>query len=936
MIVRATKKLTRATTPLARAYKRAQRNEALQRHVAALEQEIAAYRQAETARDQQPARAAAERTTQRIARLQAVSAACSAALTLEQVTDVVIDQIALPGAISGLIALLTDDRSALQIVRAYGYPADAVAKWQLMPLDATVPLAEVVRSGEAIWLESTKAFTQRYPQLAELRSSAGSRALVAIPLLAHGQALGSLGLSFADERVFDADERAFILALAQQYAQEIDRTRLHQAMQAAAQRTEQALALLESVLQAAPLGFAFLDDQLRYRLINANLAALNRAPIDAHVGRALSDVLPQLGPLLEPLLHTVLATGVPLLNREISPLEAGAKAQAGPWMISCYLVRTRDDQSLGLGVIVNDISARKRADERQAMQLAVTRIIAESDNRYDAIPALLAAIGQSAAWDLGEFWWVNPATRMLNWENDWHASVLDGDAFVTTRPAATYERGVGLPGRVWAGRRPEWIAAIDPSTSPRAALAHAAGFYSAFAFPILSGDTVLGVIAFFCREPRPVDPDLLITLTDIGSQIGQFFERAAAEERLLQHSQRLKILRMIDQAMLAAQSPEAIAQAALRHMRELVPCWVASVTSFDFALQEATVLAVEPNARLIVQRGMRVPLSSFVSLPALQRGQSFTMDDVREPSTPPLLSQQTLKSGIRSYLSVPILVQDNLIGVLNLFSDRPRAFVPEYTDIVREVCSQLAVSIQNARLFEQVRAGAESLRRMSQQLVRAQDDERRHIARELHDEVGQSLTAALLNLQVIANLPDLSELPARLEDSMAQIERVLQQIRTLSLNLRPALLDDLGLAPALRWLVSRQGERAGFEVIFQADSMDERFAAYIETTCFRVVQEALTNIVRYAQAGSVTVELRKRGTELGVSIRDDGIGFDVPAALRRAAQGHSMGLPSMQERVLLLGGRMRIESAPGQGALIDVCLPLPADAGTMPASGSLL
>jgi signal transduction histidine kinase len=340
---------------------------------------------------------------------------------------------------------------------------------------------------------------------------------------------------------------------------------------------------------------------------------------------------------------------------------------------------------------------------------------------------------------------------------------------------------------------------------------------------------------------------------------------------------------------------------------------------------------VETSAAMPIQRGIHVPLDVFPSLPALQQGQSFTMDDLQDPSTPTWLYQQALKAGVRSYLSVPIILQHNLIGVLTLLSDQPRAFAPEYIDIVREVCNQLAVAIQNARLFEQVRAGAESVRRMSQQLLRAQEDERRLIARELHDEVGQSLTAALLNLQALVHLPDPIELPARLEDSMAQIERVLQQIRTLSLNLRPILLDDLGLAPALRWLVSRQAERAGFGAKFSADFMEERFAADIETTCFRAVQEAITNIVRYAQAQRVTVELLKRGAELCVSISDDGVGFDVAAALQRAAHGHSMGLLSMQERVLLLGGQMRIESAPGHGATIHVCLPLVPPAAEVPA-----
>lgn len=109
---------------------------------------------------------------------------------------------------------------------------------------------------------------------------------------------------------------------------------------------------------------------------------------------------------------------------------------------------------------------------------------------------------------------------------------------------------------------------------------------------------------------------------------------------------------------------------------------------------------------------------------------------------------------------------------------------------------------------------------------------------------------------------------------------------------------------------------------FNADVIDERFSADIETTCFRTVQEAITNIVRYAQARRVTVALLERGAELRISMRDDGVGFDVAAALQRAAHGHSMGLLSMQERVLLLGGQLRIESALSHGAIIEMCLPL--------------
>jgi signal transduction histidine kinase/CheY-like chemotaxis protein len=576
---------------------------------------------------------------------------------------------------------------------------------------------------------------------------------------------------------------------------------------------------------------------------------------------------------------------------------------------------------LHAAAIGQEIAERKRAENRQATQFAVTRIIAEAENRYDAIASLLETICRGVGWELGEYWRVDAETNLLRWENDWRMPAFDGSAFVTTSHVATFARDVDLPGRVWASGRPEWVADIDATTSARAALAIEAGLHCAFAFPILGGAEVLGVMLFFCRAAQPHDPDLLITMADIGSQIGQFFERAQAEERLWQYTQRLKTLHMIDQAILAAQSPEAIAQAALRHMRELAPCRVAAVAVFDFDANDAIVLALESNIALPFGRGAHLPLDMFLSLPRLEHDQPFVMEDLQALAAP-LSDHPVLREGLRSYLSVPLSSQRGLSGTLSLFSDRPRAFAPDLIDIAREVGGQLAVALENARLFEQVRVGREHLRHLSRRLVRAQEDERRHIARELHDEVGQSLTAALLNLQVLGSLTDPGDMPARLDDSMSLIDRVLQQVRTLSLDLRPALLDDLGLAPALNWLLNRQAKRAGFVAQFNAEAIDTRLPAELETTCFRVAQEGLTNIVRYAQAQHVSIELGRSAAELWLIVRDDGVGFDVAAARQRAALGQSTGLLGMEERVDLLSGQMRIESTPGLGSAIYVQLPL--------------
>jgi len=214
---------------------------------------------------------------------------------------------------------------------------------------------------------------------------------------------------------------------------------------------------------------------------------------------------------------------------------------------------------------------------------------------------------------------------------------------------------------------------------------------------------------------------------------------------------------------------------------------------------------------------------------------------------------------------------------------------------------------------------AKRLEQLSRQLLAAQEDERRHIARELHDELGQALTAIKINLQARDRLKDRApELDA---ENIRIVEDALQQVRRLVLALRPSMLDDLGLAPALRWMTDQAAERGGFAVHFGADFPDTRLAPELETTCFRIAQEALTNIARHAQAQRVAIELRHEGDALVMTVRDDGRGFDVAAARERAKAGGSIGVLGMQERAALTGGWLKIESSPGQGTLVRAHFP---------------
>ena len=203
-------------------------------------------------------------------------------------------------------------------------------------------------------------------------------------------------------------------------------------------------------------------------------------------------------------------------------------------------------------------------------------------------------------------------------------------------------------------------------------------------------------------------------------------------------------------------------------------------------------------------------------------------------------------------------------------------------------------------------------------MLSAQEAERRNVARELHDEIGQLLTVVKLDLQTVLHKTGSEALAPALKDGMESIDRVVARVRDLSMNLRPSMLDDLGLAPALRWYVMRQAERLGrgFKVDLKLPPALPFLAEEVQTACFRIAQEAFTNIVRHARAKRILVELAVVDNQLELTVTDDGVGF-------YAGPNHQgFGLLSMQERAELAGGSLDIDSAPGQGTRIFAQFPI--------------
>lgn len=273
---------------------------------------------------------------------------------------------------------------------------------------------------------------------------------------------------------------------------------------------------------------------------------------------------------------------------------------------------------------------------------------------------------------------------------------------------------------------------------------------------------------------------------------------------------------------------------------------------------------------------------------------------------------------MRSWLGVPLTTGGNTIGFCSLEKAEPDFFKEEHALQVQALATQTAVMIQKAWLFEQVRTGSERLQALSRRLVEIQESERNYIARELHDEAGQALSAMSMDLRL---LEQNSHRPEVILDCVAKMDGTLQttiaSLHRLAMALRPAALDHLGLEAALRQHVEDVAYRHGLTIDFDCSGLVRNLHQNVETTLYRIVQEALTNIVRHARATQVDVMLKVRSDQLVLVVEDNGVGFDPFQTM----PGERLGLLGMRERAEMLNGQLTIESAPGKGATIVVEIP---------------
>lgn len=275
---------------------------------------------------------------------------------------------------------------------------------------------------------------------------------------------------------------------------------------------------------------------------------------------------------------------------------------------------------------------------------------------------------------------------------------------------------------------------------------------------------------------------------------------------------------------------------------------------------------------------------------------------------------------VRSYVGAPIRVQERVIGFLNASSIRPGFYREAHAQKLQAFADQAAVALDNSRLYREVRRSRERLELLSHQLMEVQESERRSIARELHDEIGQVLTGLKLTLEMATSDPG-GRTSMHLEEAVAAVNDLMDRVSGLILDLRPSMLDDLGLVPSLLGHFDRFTGQTGVRVHFEHRGMEARLPSAVETALYRIVQEALTNVARHSGVRQAHVHAWSDGETVGVQVEDMGTGFDLHGAV--AEPSHS-GLSGMRERAALLGGRLDIDTSPGAGTRLAALLPLTA------------
>jgi PAS domain S-box-containing protein len=400
-------------------------------------------------------------------------------------------------------------------------------------------------------------------------------------------------------------------------------------------------------------------------------------------------------------------------------------------------------------------------------------------------------------------------------------------------------------------------------------------------------------------------------------------ERKAREEALRRRNRELMALNAVALAMGESLPPDRLLRRVLQQVLnalELQVGWICMLGEGD-------------RPYLAVWHGPELPVSlsveSLFSFPECRCGQVLrdgqpAVVRASESSCAIYRIRSLLGMPLICHAAVPIPIGGRVRGVLGVAAGDPEAFNEAEMALLVTVGQQIGLALENAQLWEELRRKERIRGELLARLMRAQEEERLRIARELHDGIGQSLSALVFGLNTVslAITQAPSEVPRLLDRLKISASETIRELQTIIYDLRPTLLDDLGLIQALKWYTRERLEARDVRVIFEIPEHVPRLPPEIETALFRIAQEAITNICKHAEATEARIRLALQPEWVELEIADNGIGFIWSEVQKGNGARRGWGLLGIQERVELLGGEMKIESAPGQGTRLWVRLPI--------------
>jgi PAS domain S-box-containing protein len=442
--------------------------------------------------------------------------------------------------------------------------------------------------------------------------------------------------------------------------------------------------------------------------------------------------------------------------------------------------------------------------------------------------------------------------------------------------------------------------------------------YSVLCFPLQTRSETIGAIEVIGKKSEPFVQDDLRLLSWLAMPAVTAIVNARLYEAQRAAREQAEILREASSTLTSTLDLNQVLESILTHLEQVVPYDNACV----FLRQDEWLHIVAGRGKQAVQKQLinrfRHPVDHPFYQQIEQTGRPLILKDAQIEPHFSVWGDEA--DEVRSWMGVPLVARNKVIGYVTIDGQEAAAYDQADAEMAQAFANQAAVAIQNAQLFEQVDIGRKRLQSLSHRLVEIQETERRHIARELHDEAGQTLASLMVGLRLLekeANNP--AAIPVRISELKRATDGVLENLHRLAMDLHPATLDHLGLVATLRQYAESFGAQHDLILQFETVGFDgeQRLGPTIETNLYRIVQEALANVARHAQASQADVLLERRGGKIVIIVEDNGVGFD-PETKKLA---NRLGLLGMRERAEMMGGKLEIESAPGAGTTIYVEIP---------------